>query len=80
VWFSHSGHEPFVDEPGGFNATMIDMIRPMVRPSSLHQGLKNRPTTTDRGPPKDIVGRTVGLADGGAPKCGNLNRSAQRSG
>ncbi|HLI14644.1 MAG TPA: alpha/beta fold hydrolase [Acidimicrobiales bacterium] len=27
VWFEHSGHEPFVDEPGRFNATMAGRVR-----------------------------------------------------
>jgi len=28
VWFEHSGHEPFMDEPEKFNASMIDLVRP----------------------------------------------------
>lgn len=32
VWFEHSGHEPFVDEPGKFNATMADLVRPALQP------------------------------------------------
>lgn len=27
VWFEDSGHEPFVDEPGKFNASMVDLVR-----------------------------------------------------
>lgn len=30
VWFEQSGHEPFVDEPGKFNATMAEVVRPQV--------------------------------------------------
>ena len=30
VWFEHSGHEPFVDEPDKFNATMADLVRPAL--------------------------------------------------
>jgi pimeloyl-ACP methyl ester carboxylesterase len=30
VWFENSGHEPFVDEPGKFNATMSDLVRPVL--------------------------------------------------
>jgi pimeloyl-ACP methyl ester carboxylesterase len=30
VWFEHSGHEPFVDEPDKFNAAMVDLVRPVV--------------------------------------------------
>ena len=30
VWFEHSGHEPFVDEPGKFNAAMVELVRPAV--------------------------------------------------
>jgi pimeloyl-ACP methyl ester carboxylesterase len=32
VWFEHSGHEPFIDEPNKFNATMADLIRPNLQP------------------------------------------------
>jgi len=30
VWFEHSGHEPFMDEPEAFNAAMRDLVRPVV--------------------------------------------------
>ncbi len=30
VWFEHSGHEPFVDEPDRFNAAMADFVRPIL--------------------------------------------------
>jgi pimeloyl-ACP methyl ester carboxylesterase len=30
VWFEHSGHEPFVDEPGKFNAAMVNLVRPAL--------------------------------------------------
>jgi len=30
VWFEESGHEPFVDEPSKFNASMIELVRPVV--------------------------------------------------
>lgn len=30
VWFDRSGHEPFVDEPTKFNASMTEMVRPVV--------------------------------------------------
>ncbi len=33
VWFEHSGHEPFADESGKFNATMADLVRPMLLPA-----------------------------------------------
>jgi pimeloyl-ACP methyl ester carboxylesterase len=32
VWFEQSGHEPFVDEPDKFNATMADLVRPTLLP------------------------------------------------
>ena len=32
VWFEHSGHEPFVDEPDKFNAAMAEFIRPALQP------------------------------------------------
>ena len=30
VWFETSGHEPFVDEPAKFNASMVEPVRPVV--------------------------------------------------
>jgi pimeloyl-ACP methyl ester carboxylesterase/membrane protease YdiL (CAAX protease family) len=30
VWFEHSGHEAFVDEPEKFNTTMVELVRPLV--------------------------------------------------
>jgi pimeloyl-ACP methyl ester carboxylesterase len=30
VWFENSGHEPFVDEPDKFNATIADLVRPVL--------------------------------------------------
>jgi len=30
VWFEESGHEPFVDEPDKFNASMVELVRPVV--------------------------------------------------
>jgi pimeloyl-ACP methyl ester carboxylesterase len=32
VWFEHSGHEMFVDEPDKFNAAMVETLRPALRP------------------------------------------------
>ena len=32
VWFEHSGHETFVDEPDKFNAAMAEMVRPALQP------------------------------------------------
>jgi pimeloyl-ACP methyl ester carboxylesterase len=29
VWFEESGHEPFVDEPAKFNASMVELVRPV---------------------------------------------------
>jgi pimeloyl-ACP methyl ester carboxylesterase len=34
VWFERSGHEPFVDEPGKFNATMANLARPVLLPDT----------------------------------------------
>ena len=35
VWFEHSGHEPFVDVPGKFNAAMAELVRAAaLRPPS----------------------------------------------
>ena len=33
VWFEESGHEPFVDEPAKFNATMAEMVRQALPPN-----------------------------------------------
>jgi pimeloyl-ACP methyl ester carboxylesterase/membrane protease YdiL (CAAX protease family) len=30
VWFEHSGHEAFVDEPEKFNSTMMELVRPLA--------------------------------------------------
>jgi pimeloyl-ACP methyl ester carboxylesterase len=30
VWFEHSGHEAFIDEPEKFNATMVELVRPLA--------------------------------------------------
>jgi pimeloyl-ACP methyl ester carboxylesterase len=30
VWFERSGHEPFVDEADKFNATMVELVRPVL--------------------------------------------------
>jgi pimeloyl-ACP methyl ester carboxylesterase len=30
VWFDHSGHEAFVDEPEKFNSTMVELVRPLA--------------------------------------------------
>jgi pimeloyl-ACP methyl ester carboxylesterase len=30
VWFEESGHELFVDEPAKFNASMVELVRPVV--------------------------------------------------
>jgi pimeloyl-ACP methyl ester carboxylesterase len=27
LWFEHSGHEPFADEPAKFNAAMTEHVR-----------------------------------------------------
>jgi pimeloyl-ACP methyl ester carboxylesterase len=31
VWFEHSGHEPFVDEPAKFNAAMAELVLSVAR-------------------------------------------------
>lgn len=36
VWFEHSGHEPFVDEPDKFNAAMAELVRPVLPSGVLH--------------------------------------------
>ena len=30
LWFEQSGHEPFVDEPARFNASMVELVRPVL--------------------------------------------------
>lgn len=34
IWFERSGHEPFVDEPAAFNATMVKTVRPAAETST----------------------------------------------
>jgi pimeloyl-ACP methyl ester carboxylesterase len=38
VWFEHSGHEPFVDEPDNFNAAMAELVRPFLPSDQLTRG------------------------------------------
>jgi len=35
VWFEHSAHEAFVDEPDKFNAVMVELVRPVVVPAMV---------------------------------------------
>jgi pimeloyl-ACP methyl ester carboxylesterase len=44
VWFEHSGHEMFVDEPEKFNALMVELVRPLasLASSSAHSRLACR--------------------------------------
>jgi pimeloyl-ACP methyl ester carboxylesterase len=30
VWFEESAHEPPVEEPAKFNATMVELVRPVT--------------------------------------------------
>jgi pimeloyl-ACP methyl ester carboxylesterase len=30
VWFEHSGHEAFVDEPEKFNSAMVELVKPLA--------------------------------------------------
>lgn len=43
VWFEHSGHEPFVDEPDKFNAEMIRRVRPVWDAAAAHAGETTEP-------------------------------------
>jgi pimeloyl-ACP methyl ester carboxylesterase len=38
VWFEESGHEPFVDEPAKFNATMAELARPILGDECIASG------------------------------------------
>jgi pimeloyl-ACP methyl ester carboxylesterase len=38
VWFEESGHEPFVDEPAKFNATMAELVRPILGDECIASG------------------------------------------
>lgn len=42
VWFEHSGHEPFVDEPDMFNVTMTEVVRPALPPDAEVPGIRRR--------------------------------------
>jgi hypothetical protein len=43
-WFEESGHEPFVDEPSKFNATTVELVRPVI----VGAASANQPTTDAR--------------------------------
>jgi pimeloyl-ACP methyl ester carboxylesterase len=30
VWFEESGHEPFMDEPAGFNRSVSELVRQLL--------------------------------------------------
>ena len=38
VWFEHSGHEVFVDEPEKFNAPMVELVRPLASVPDTESG------------------------------------------
>lgn len=40
VWFEHSGHEAFFDEPDKFNATMLELVRPLASVSALESAAR----------------------------------------
>ena len=37
VWFEHSGHEPFIDEPTRFDQLMLALVRPSVAVIGLNE-------------------------------------------
>lgn len=41
IWFERSGHEPFVDEPAKFNASMAELVRPVL-PSDMSARRRSR--------------------------------------
>ena len=38
VWFEHSSHDMFVDEPETFNAAMAELVRPAPRTDASTPG------------------------------------------
>lgn len=47
VWFEHSGHEAFVDEPEKFNATITEVVRPLaIRPVLIEPAATARTLVT----------------------------------
>jgi pimeloyl-ACP methyl ester carboxylesterase len=42
VWFENSGHEPFVDEPGKFNATIAGTDRVPPAPQAARWPRRSR--------------------------------------
>lgn len=38
VWFEESGYEPFVNEPAKFNASMVELVRPVVDSTNRQAG------------------------------------------
>jgi len=45
VWFEHSGHEMFVDEPAKFNSTMIELVRPFAAATEASTSVYGLPST-----------------------------------
>jgi pimeloyl-ACP methyl ester carboxylesterase len=43
VWFEHSGHEAFVDEPEKFNSTMVEVVRPLAAGAATASALGRVP-------------------------------------
>ena len=39
VWFEESGHQPFVDEPDKFNASMVELVRPVAARTGVAQSV-----------------------------------------
>lgn len=37
LWFDHSGHEAFVDEPARFNAVLEERVRPLASRATVRQ-------------------------------------------
>jgi pimeloyl-ACP methyl ester carboxylesterase len=42
IWFEHSGHEPFVDEPGKFNSSVVDLISPLFGSVGVENSQRSR--------------------------------------
>ena len=64
MWFEQSGHEPFVDEPDKFNATMADVVRLVLLPESVARNRDGR--RARHGPSRGKMRRCGDNRPGGA--------------
>jgi pimeloyl-ACP methyl ester carboxylesterase len=80
VWFEESGHEPFVDEPAKFNASMVELVRhshhgqgrPLVQTGPPGTGSGSPSASVPTGPITSTSGRASSPTSRRAPTWGSL--------